>query len=353
MGMYYKANAYLSHWGINMGDASLAVQAFVVILAAVEFMLGMHLLLGMRKRFATTTALVFMVVMTLATVYVYVYDPVPDCGCFGAAFTLTNGQTLVKNIVLLVAATIVMWRRDYLLRLISERNQWITSMYSWVYILLLSFYSFHYLPLTDFTPFKVGTDLRKAYYHADAATSAALVGFDCSKNGESLTDSLLQARGITFLLTLPDIAHADDGCNDRINDIYDACKDAGYHFYGVVAYGVDSAAVSAWIDRTGAIYPFLQADADQLRAMVRSNPGLFLINNGVIAAKWSNNDLPHFDGKGEWVEHDSGVLENLSLLKLVLWFIIPLTVIILTDRLWIGRKFYLHNNYRKRLNLKE
>ena len=87
-----------------------------------------------------------------------------DCGCFGTALTLTNGQTLAKNIVLLTCAAILYKREHYLLRLISERNQWIVSLYSAAYIILLSIYSFHYLPVVDFTDFKEGTDLRNAYY---------------------------------------------------------------------------------------------------------------------------------------------------------------------------------------------
>ena len=353
MGMCYKLNAYVEHWGGHLSDDSLILRAVSVSLSALEFVLGIYLLLGIRKRFTSVFVCVFMWLMTATTVYLYAFNPVPDCGCFGSAFTLTNGQTLAKNIVLLAASMVVMWRHRYVLRLISERNQWITSMYSWVYIILLNLYSIHYLPVVDFTDFKVGTDLRAAYYEPAADTPVMLMGFECATaDGRSFTDSLLAERGEVFLLTLPDINTADDGCNDRINDIYDACCDSGLSFYALTSYGMDSVAISSWIDRTGAAYPILMADGDMLKAMVRSNPGLMMLKDAKIAGKWSRNELPDSEGR-EWKDGYKGWGAHLSLLKLVMWFILPLVLITLIDRVWIGTKFYKHHIFRKHLKLEE
>lgn len=349
-GMFYKANAYFAHWNIPFADDSVLLMAGVVTLAVIEFMLGIYLLLGIRSRFTTQATLVFMGCMTAVTAYVFLFNPVPDCGCFGTALTLTNGETLAKNIVLLLAAIVVATRRRYLLRLISERNQWITSFCALTYIILLNLYAIHYLPPIDFTPFSVGTDMRKAYTAPTADTPAALIGFSCStEKGEDVTDSLLRRQGYTFLLTLPDPASADDGCNDRINDIYDACTDSRQAFLAVVPYGAGRQTVNEWIDRTGAAYTFLLADGDQLKAMVRSNPGLLLLKDGVVIGKWSNNDLPDLSGGFSVARLSQSASSRLSLLKVILCFLIPVAAVILADRLWIGSKFYRQHIFRQRL----
>ena len=350
MGMSYKLNAYFDHWGVPFSQDSLMLKGMVLLLSAVEFIIGIYMLLGIRRRFTSTAALSFMLFMTALTTYIYIYDPVTDCGCFGEALSLTNGQTLAKNILLLLAAAVCFRWRRYLLRLISERNQWITSLYSWIYIFLLGLYSLHYLPKVDFTSFKEGTDLRKAYFTPDDTTSPELLAFDCFNGEEPATDKILRGKGLTLLLTISDIGTADDGCNDRINDIYDACQDSGYDFYALVNANASASDISRWIDRTGASYPILTAETDILRSMVRSNPGLILLSDGIIQKKWSNNNLPVIDNDGTWKPTTDTWLAELSYLKLILWFILPLFVTIFLDRIWVGHKFlkyFIHTKHLK------
>ena len=47
-----------------------------------------------------------------------------------------------------------------------------------------------------------------------------------------------------------------------------------------------------WEKRTGAEYPMFWADEVMLRSMLRSNPGLVLLKDGVIVGKWAAADIP-------------------------------------------------------------
>ena len=38
--------------------------------------------------------------------------------------------------------------------------------------------------------------------------------------------------------------------------------------------------------------PYYYADATVLKTMVRSNPGVMLLNEGTVIGKWHNNDVP-------------------------------------------------------------
>ena len=96
-------------------------------------------------------------------------------------------------------------------------------------------------------------------------------------------------------------------------------------------------------DKTGAEYPFCQMDDITLKTIIRSNPGLMLIKDGVILNKWSDNSLPD-----EYVLTDS--LDKLELGQqkqesdlrtigyVLLWFIIPLLMVIGVDILVVKRR---------------
>ena len=98
-----------------------------------------------------------------------------------------------------------------------------------------------------------------------------------------------------------------------------------------------------WKDKTGAEYPFCQMDDITLKTIIRSNPGLMLIKDGVILNKWSDNSLPD-----EYVLTDS--LDKLELGQqkqesdlrtigyVLLWFIIPLLMVIGVDILVVKRR---------------
>lgn len=358
MGMFHKTAAYFAHWNVEVADNSLLLRIFVIFLALVEFVLGVYMLLGIRKKLTTLSTLFFMGGMTLLTIYIYIYNPVPDCGCFGDAVRLTNGQTLLKNVVLLGCAVVVFVQRERLFRFVSERNQWIIALYSKIYIIVLSIHSFHYLPIIDFTPYRCGVDLKAAYHNPTEDTPEELLtlAFFNEDESEDLTDSILSDSNYVFLLTMPQVRTADDGCNDRINDLYDECRDLHYRFYGVVAPHADTQSIDEWTDRTGAAYPFLKCDDVQLKAMVRANPGLLLLKNGVVLKKWSNNNLPDMAefGKITSPEGQAAALRSAgnlrALLHMLLCFFVVLAVIILVERIWIGCKFYRHHIFKKRLN---
>ena len=344
LGMCLKLNAYFQTWGFEMSDTALPLKIAAVTLATVEFMLGIYLLLGIRRRLTAIASGLLLATMTGLTAYIYIYNPVSDCGCFGAALQLTNGQTLAKNIVLLAAACYLMARPGDIRRLISGRNQWVTSIWALVYIIGLSLYSLHYLPLLDFTDFKRGASLQRALFDPDSEESrTTLANFYAETlDEESMIGDSLVLLPKVFLLTLPDEPTADDGSNDRINDLYDLCRDAGIPFYALIADEQTDLAAD-WTDRTGAAYPTLRTEAAMLKAMVRSNPGLLLLKEGAVAAKWSNNNLPE-----SIEEAEQAIGENrYGLLALLLWFVVPLLVIVVADNIWTGSKRYKRNTIKQ------
>ena len=382
LGMAYKLEAYSAALDILLYVGSLYLDVAVIVLSLTEFIIGIYLLLGMRLRIATTSAAALMTMMTAITAYVYATDAVSDCGCFGDAIVLTNAESLAKNIVLLSCSLLLLTIRRHSLRIISEHNQWLLSLYSMVYMLGVLLYSLHYLPLVDFTGYALGTDIPTAM-QGEVKTSLIYSKngekrtFDASQlpdstwqfesaqtlvespptikefafvdsEGNDISDQLLTNEHLTFVVTLPNIEMADAGCSDAINDVYDFAVDHGLIF--VAATASDSSHIGQWRDRTGAAYPMVWGSAEMLKAMVRSNPGLLLLKGGRIIAKWSHNDMPteqELAQLNERVETTQRDYQDAAFGWLAFWFVAPFLLLLLIDRLWLGHRYLRIYRYYK------
>ena len=104
LGTQYKIQDYLAAIPPSLSLPDMLTLLMSVSLSMVEFTLGAFMLTAISRRVTARLTLLFMVVMTAVTVWIYIADPVKDCGCFGDALTLTNLETLLKNIVLLALA---------------------------------------------------------------------------------------------------------------------------------------------------------------------------------------------------------------------------------------------------------
>ncbi len=172
------------------------------------------------------------------------------------------------------------------------------------------------------------------------------------EDGEDITDEVLDDDNYTFLLVAHQLSQADDSTIDLINELYDYSVEHGYQFYCLTS-SPDSD-IEDWQERTGAEYPFCLMDDITLKTMIRSNPGLMLLKNGVVINKWSVNSLPD-----EYVLTDR--LEKLPLAqinektfshKVVLvlaWFVFPLLFFSMVDVIWehFHRKKKLKENRTK------
>lgn len=302
-----------------------------VILALFEFTLGVYLLFGMKRKATSAITLAFMVVMTLLTVYIAIANPVEDCGCFGDVLILSNGATLAKNIVLLGAAVLV--SRYYQLQkdFLGSTAKWLIAFVSLCLIIVYAVYCIVCLPVLDFRPYKVGTNLREAVtsdqqkfdvkivYEKDGQTLelsaededpdstwtyvetrrtpietqhlATADFYVADADGEDVTEEILLADGYTLLLIIPDLMNADEGCVDKVNEVYDYAQEKGWGFYCLTS-SEDQRAQTYWNDHTGAEYMYYIAEERMLKTVVRGQPGLVLLQDGVIVKKWGNYNLP-------------------------------------------------------------
>ena len=345
LGTQYKIHDYLAAIGLASIVPDFGTLASSVILSATEFLLGICLLFAIRRRLVSKILAVLMTVMTLLTLWLAIDDPVTDCGCFGDALVLTNWQTFWKNVVLLAAALIV-WRYPLdMPRLISESNQWIVMNYSAFFILvIIAGRSLYTLPQFDFRPYHVGTNLREGWQRMMEGEDSPYTEFfiESTDEGEDITEAVLGSQGYTFLLVAPHLENANDSQFDRLNSIYEYCLENGYQFYCLTAS--THKGIGRWQDITGAEYPFCNTDETTLKTVIRSNPGLLLLNDGVIIRKWSHNTLPSDEELGARLEGSPlGRLPNDNaaekILWILTWFVLPLVLLTIADRLWAWSKW--------------
>ena len=387
IGTQYKLQDYLGAIGMAGILPNWTLLAVAVFLAAIEFCIGIFLLFAIQRRLISKLTVAFMAFMTMVTVWIVVADPVKDCGCFGDALHLTNTETLIKNIVLLVCSLVIMYRPLAMFRFVSKSNQWIVTNYTIVFILVSSGLSLYFLPIFDFRPYHIGVNiprgmeipkgvklpqfkttfimekngLRKeftldnypdaSWKFIDSKTVQTSEGYippihDFSitdnKTGLDLTNSVLGHKGYTFLLIAPHLETADDSNFGDIDRLYEYAQSYDIPFYCLTAS--TTKAIKRWIDLTGAEYPFCITDEAVLKTIIRSNPGLLLLKDGTIINKWSHNNLPNEAKLSRPISQSSlGKMPKDSvpakILEIVLWFILPLTLLTLADRLWAWSKW--------------
>jgi uncharacterized membrane protein YphA (DoxX/SURF4 family) len=333
-GTFYKIQDYFFAFHIDRWFADYLLMGISMLLSIFEFTIGIYLLFGIRRNLASLLALLFMIVMTPLTLYLAIDNPVTNCGCFGDAVILTNWETFIKNILLLAAAVVVFKERELIIRLITPRTAWMASTYTLLYAFALSVYCLYYLPILDFRPYKTGTDIRRGMEQFDPLYQDFYL--TNPQTGEEMTDSVLNDTVYTFLLVAHRVEKADDSNIDLINELYDYCVDHHYRFYALTASSEEE--VEQWRDKTGAEYPFLQSDDIALKTIIRSNPGLLLLKDGIVLNKWSHNSLPDeyalTDRLDKLPLSQLHTGENLRAVAYAFaWFLIPLLLVLGIDRI--------------------
>lgn len=335
LGTQYKIEDYLNAVGLTALASGWTPLAGSIALSTVEFTLGLCIIFAIRQRLVSMATLVFMGIMTVISVWIAIANPVSDCGCFGDAIRLTNTQTLLKNILLLACAIVLVWKCDLIKPILPKRWQWIVPHIALPVVLGISAWGLYYLPIIDFRPYHVGANIKEGMTIPEGEKGPTLeTTFILEKDGqrkeftlenypdstwtfidsktaeidkgyeppihdfsiiervsdEDITDKVLSDKGYTFLMISPYLEQADIYCFGELDRIYEYAQEHGMAFYCLTSS--NDKGIGQWRDKTGAEYPFCMTDATTLKTIIRSNPGLLLIRNGVVKQKWGHRKLP-------------------------------------------------------------
>ncbi len=340
LGSAYKFQDYFM--AFDMEWLMFSALPLAVLLSTLEFVIGMAVLVGLKMRWSAWGGLLFMLFFTPLTLFIAITDPVPDCGCFGDALIISNWDTFYKNIFILAAAIVVFVYRNRIKPLWSESRDWLLIGLVTVFIVGLSVYCLRYLPIMDFRPWKVGNEIGEmmiptpevadtylVYEHRETGETQEWPANDfpwddpewvaqwqykdqrrdiihpyveapiddfmiVDSFGDDLTDYFLFNPEYQFIVVAYSLETTSvRSFNKRITPL---ATDAMAHDYSfIVLSGSTFDQIDTFRHAHQTAYPFYQSDEISLKTIVRSNPGLLLMKDGVVMGKWPHRRIPTFE----------------------------------------------------------
>ncbi len=301
---------------------ALPIGLFLIVL---EVVLGVAVLINYKMEKATWVLLVLMVFFTFLTFYSAYFNKVTDCGCFGDAIPLTPWQSFYKDLILIVFVLHLFWHRKRFEPMLRTRPGHFIIGGVAVLSLIVGIYAIQHLPYIDFRPYKVGNSIPAEM----VADESPILEYTFTKDGEEVTSQryLMPDEGYEYVSSrivnekastpaITDYQVVGTDGNDYTQETFQGAK-LVLIFYDTKKTDVSEMdEIKALIDGlekgiepivlTSAgeaefenfrheyqlAVPYYLADATVLKAMIRSNPGVMLFNNGFVYGKWHNNDVP-------------------------------------------------------------
>lgn len=336
-GSAYKFSDYFV--AMNLDFLLWAAFPLGVLLSFAEFAIGAALLFNVFLRFFSWLAFLFMIFFTVLTLWIALENPVTDCGCFGDALVISNWATFYKNIILLVLTFIVFYYRNNMKNYPCRKLGYTLAGMSVIAYAVLVFHSYNHLPQLDFRPFKVGTHIPDAMAIPDGAPQDEYENIFYYKNkntekveqfteanypwqdtanwvfhdmqsvlinkgyeppihdfrietqeGDDILDFFISDNNYVFMLIAWNLNKSNIKSQEKINELAHWAMNNGMQFIGLT-----SSLPAEWdefTERHDVPYEFFNADEITLKTIIRSNPGLMIIKEGTIVAKYHYNDIP-------------------------------------------------------------
>lgn len=316
-GFVYKIGEYLTAWHILGWIPGDIVLVGAVGLSLFEFVVGVALATGSLRRAAPVCGLLLMAFMLPLTVYIYIADPVSDCGCFGDLLVISNGATMLKNIALtLILVALLVWH-DRVKPLYSPGLQWLALVATGIYGFTLAIIGWNFQPVVDFRPYPVGSepfadiadtpapkyvyerDGREQVFELDALPDSTwtFVRVDASETGsheglavfdgdEEITEDVLGDLEGDVLLLVVNNPGIDFLTRSRFaNELSDAVSLSGGKMIGLV--GASGETFDRWVELAGPGFDVYTAGDTQLKELARGNAAVVALRDGKVVWKRS------------------------------------------------------------------
>ena len=299
-----------------------------VVLSVLEVVLGVALIIGYRMKITAWTLLAMIVFFTFLTFYSAYFNKVTDCGCFGDAIKLTPWQSFYKDLILLVLIGIIFWQKDHYNPIFKD---WFKGYFGEVKVIGVTvfmtgfaIYAINHLPFIDFRAYKVGNHLptlmqnseplkyvyvmerdgetfefekypsKGGYTYVEAKlinpeAAAKITDLNVWEGDNDYTDELLS--GNKLIIVVHQVEKASSKKIDRIRNL--TYQNPDFETWVLTSSGYET--FEAFRHKHQLAAPYYFADATVLKTMVRSNPGVLLLQEGKVLAKWHYRDTPLAD----------------------------------------------------------
>ncbi len=344
LGFGYKLEEYFEVFHTTfLNDYSVVISIFI---CALEVIFGAALLIGYRGRQIAWGLLLLIIFFTFLTFWSAAFDVVRSCGCFGDAIPLTPWQSFSKDLILLVFILVIFVHREKIRPLIKGR-----AMDAAIFIVVLfsfgfGLFTYNFLPVVDFLPYHKGANL-PAYMKVPpgAAQDEYEITYTLKnkKTGETKKmsdkqylkteiwkDTNWEIQGEPenrlikqgYQVKIKDLRISDNQGTDYTTEIIEnpyynlvivaynlgRTNEKGigdlnalavnaaenYNIRTVLLTSASAETAEAFSKKHKLVMETFFADGVPLKSMVRANPGLLLLRNGVVINKWHYHNLPSY-----------------------------------------------------------
>ena len=332
MGFTYKIEEYLNVFGFEWA-IPLAFLASIVM-CALEFTIGVALIFNAHKKLTAWALLLFMSFFLVLTFTDALTNKVNDCGCFGDAVKLTNWETFWKNVILMVPTILLFAYRNRKSKKKTFEQDTLVSGLGFIAMVLFSLYNYYNEPVLDFRPWKVGNQMMNEergpvvnYVTYENIETGELMEFPSSELMKYYEDSIwvetykwvntrtndpneIYADGFSMLgvdgldhakqiigqqdyvlvATIHDLDMAKKGLRN-LKNVYREAGETQIHF-AILTCALEEELEAFLIENNMSDVEYYFADDKAIKTVLRSNPGLILLENAVVLNKWHYRNFP-------------------------------------------------------------
>jgi uncharacterized membrane protein YphA (DoxX/SURF4 family) len=334
--------AFLSDWATGIA----------ILLCVLEIVLGSLLLFGFWRNLVAKGLLALIIFFTFLTFVSAAFKVVTSCGCFGDAIPLTPWQSFGKDLILLVMIAYLFIYREKIQPITTkQRTQKALFISVSAASLLFSLYTYNFLPIIDFLPYKIGSSIPESMkIPSGAAMDEYLImyqlknkktgetklmsdkdymkleiwknedwevtgtperklikkGYDvkikdliiADGSGTDYTKELIENPYYNLIVVAYDLKHTNKKAIGQINALALNATEQ-FNIRAVLLTANSAQDANEFSKKMKLFTEVFYADPVPLKSMVRANPGILLLKNGVVINKWHFHNLPSFDKLSE------------------------------------------------------
>ena len=336
-----------------------------VAMNIVELTLGFMLLFRIRIRFTATVYLLFMSFFFLLTMWLFIaeyleihygynFGVVKDCGCFGKAVEMSNLETFIKNVFIMIPTIIIFLKRKSIKDIrLTILGQWLLTGIFAALVGVLQYYCYQHLPIIDFSEWKKGENIKETFigepaekemlfvyqnklnntvvyldreeimtitdkiptFYDDydyveridtiikAAVHPKVEGFNMiDSSAKDYSHGLITNDESSYLFILfmhkLDKVKTEGIESEKLQMLIKKCEEAGIPFVGITNSTQEE--INQFVQEYAITFPIYHHTIDpvkgpfMVRDAIRSNPGLILLKGGIVTHKWAWRDFPDF-----------------------------------------------------------
>lgn len=343
LGFGYKLEEYFDVFHLSF--LSPFATGMAMFLCVLEIALGALLLFGFWGKKVAAGLLGIIIFFTFLTFVSAAFKVVTSCGCFGDAIPLTPWQSFSKDLVLLLLIVYLFANRERILPVTTNPSLQKAGLIAVIAAsFLFTIYTYTYLPVVDFLPYKKGVSLPAAMSIPPGAVpdefqimytlknkgngatkemsdkeylksgiwkdkSWEIVGEPTQKllkkgyepkikdlvisdaSGTNYTKELLENPYYNLIIVSYNLGQTNEKAIGNLNALTLDLSEQ-YNVRTVLLTSSSAQDAALFSKRNKLLAEVFYADAVPLKSMVRASPGILLLKDGVVVNKWSYHGMP-------------------------------------------------------------